>query len=364
MNQEIIKGYKVTNPDLRCKDFLFEVGKDYQHEGQVKHCSSGFHFCLEAMHCFNYYSFDKSNRVFEIEAWGNVITEGDKSVASNIKLVRELSWQEVLSIVNIGVDNTGLGNTGGWNTGDRNTGYRNTGDWNTGDRNTGDRNTGYRNTGDWNTGDRNTGDRNTGDWNTGGWNTGDRNTGGWNTGGWNTGDRNTGGWNTGDRNTGDRNTGDRNTGDRNTGDRNTGDRNTGDWNTGDRNTGDWNTGDRNTGYSNTGDRNTGAFCTGEKTIKIFNKDSEWTIKDFENSRAFNLLYNVNTKIWIESWQMTDEEKEKHPSHKTCEGYLRDIPFKEAFSNMWHNLNEEDKKAFTSLPNFDSEIFEQITSVKI
>jgi hypothetical protein len=215
--------------------------------------------------------------------------------------------------------------------------------------NTGDDNTGFSNTGDRNTGDRNTGDRNTGDRNTGDSNTGDRNTG----------DRNTGYSNTGDRNTGDRNTGDRNTGDRNTGDSNTGDRNTGY-----SNTGDWNTGDRNTGYSNTGDRNTGAFCTGESKIKIFNKESNWTHQEFINSRVYQLLCQVDTKLLVYENAMTDEEKAKYPSYKTAEGYLKDIPFKEAFGNCWHNWNETNRAEFKNLPNFDAEIFESITGVKI
>jgi hypothetical protein len=215
----------------------------------------------------------------------------------------------------------------------------------------------------------NSGSDNTGFANTGSWNTGYRNTGDRNTGSWNTGDRNTGYSNTGDRNTGDRNTGYSNTGDRNTGYSNTGDRNTGSWNTGDRNTGyrntgSWNTGDRNTGYSNTGDRNAGVFCTGEKYIKFFNKESDWTEKDFLNSKAYLLLCDVNTKMWIDESVMTDEEKEKYPSHKACGGYLKDIPFKEAFTNKWHNWSEANRKVFTTLPYFDAEIFEQITGVKL
>ena len=38
--------------------------------------------------------------------------------------------------------------------------------------------------------------------------------------------------------------------------------------------------------------------------------------------------------------------------------------KEAFQNAWHNWNAENRAAFTSLPNFDAAIFEEITGVKI
>ncbi|ACU61322.1 DUF7666 domain-containing protein [Chitinophaga pinensis] len=283
MEKEIIKGYKVTDNDMRCRGYQYELGKTYNQPGQVELCGNGFHFCVSPAHCFNYYEFTSDNRVFEIEASGDIVHGNDKSACSDITLVRELTWEEVLKFVNQGVGNTGFGNTGDWNTGDRNTGYRNTGDWNTGDRNTG-----YRNTGDWNTGYRNTGYRNTGD---------------------------------------------------------------------------WNTGDRNTGYSNTGYRNTGAFCTGEAPFPIFNQPSNWTEHQFKQSKAYSLLCQVDTKQWVPSSHMSDAEKEKYPSHKTAEGYLKDIPFKEAFQNKWHNWSAESRRAFFDLPNFSWEIFTEITGVK-
>jgi hypothetical protein len=277
---EIIKGYKVTDSNMRCRGYQYELDKEYEHKGNLEMCGSGFHFCKQANDCFQYYDFNSSNRVFEVEASGDVLHGDDKSVCSRIKIIREYTWHEVLELVNIGKHNTGRGNTGDRNTGDRNTGYSNTGD---------------RNTGDWNTGYRNTGDRNTGY----------------------------------------------------------------------RNTGDWNTGDRNTGYSNTGDHNTGIFCTGKTTIELFNKPSEWTLKDFQNSKAFELMRrDVDTKLWIPENRMTDEEKEKFPAYKTADGYVKDIPFKEAFINAWHNWNANARKEFTSLPNFDAAIFFEITGVKI
>jgi hypothetical protein len=190
-----------------------------------------------------------------------------------------------------------------------------------------------------------------------------------NTGHSNTGDRNTGYSNTGYSNTGDRNTGYSNTGDRNTGYSNTGYRNTGNWNTGysntgNRNTGNWNTGNRNTGYSNTGNRNTGVFCTGQKTVDFFNKKSDWTEQKFLDSDAYRLLCQIDTKMWIYPSQMTDEEKKANPSYQTCDGYLKDIPFKEAFQNAWHNWSEKNRSAFTSLPNFDADIFFEITGVRV
>ena len=157
-----VKGYKVFNPDWTCGGFQYKVGETYTHDGEIGVCESGFHFCRRAADCFNYYIFDSRNKVAEVEAIGVVKTDGDKSVTDKITIVREVEWQELLTIVNIGTGNTGNRNTGDWNTGV----------WNTGNRNTGNRNTGDWNTGGWNTGNRNTGNCNTGDWNAGDWNTG------------------------------------------------------------------------------------------------------------------------------------------------------------------------------------------------
>ena len=171
------KGYKVFNPDWTCRGFQYEVGKTFEENITPECCEAGFHFCTKASDCFNYYNFDPENKVAEVLALGEVDSCSDdtKCCTNKIQIVREISWQELLTIVNTGKSCTGL-----LNTGNRNTGNKNTGNRNTGNKNTGNRNTGNRNTGDWNTGDWNTGDKNTGDWNTGDWNTGDWNTGDWN----------------------------------------------------------------------------------------------------------------------------------------------------------------------------------------
>ena len=152
----IIKGYKVFNHDWTCRGFQYEVGKTFKHDGNIEMCGAGFHFCQKARDCFDYYRFDNQNKVAEIEAIGRVETSGNKSVTDEIKIVREIPWQELLTIVNEGNACTGFCNTGDWNTGDCNTGNRNTGDCNTGNWNTGDRNTGDWNVGNWNTGFFNT----------------------------------------------------------------------------------------------------------------------------------------------------------------------------------------------------------------
>jgi len=157
--QEAVRGFKVFNPDWTCRHFQYEVGKIFEEDVEPSCCDRGFHFCLKASDCFNYYRFDSNNKVAEVVALRAVDYSGDDSKActNKIQIVREIPWQELLTIVNTGKDCTGLCNTGDWNTGNRNTG-----DWNTGNRNTGDWNTGDWNTGDWNTGDWNSCNQSTG----------------------------------------------------------------------------------------------------------------------------------------------------------------------------------------------------------
>ena len=174
--QNVVHGFKVFRPDWTCDPTGYNPkqytcpGK-FEEEGELDVCGHGMHFCQTAADCFNYYSFNSENKVAEVIAYGEVRTEGDKSCTDKLEIVREIPWDEVLRIVNLGKNCTGRCNTGDCNTGDWNTGNRNTGDWNTGDWNTGDCNTGNRNTGN-----RNTGNRNTGDWNKSSFNTGCFNT--------------------------------------------------------------------------------------------------------------------------------------------------------------------------------------------
>ena len=163
--QNVVHGFKVFRPDWTCSPNgntkQYTCPGKFEEEGELDVCGHGMHFCQTAADCFNYYSFNSENKVAEVIAYGDVRTDGDKSCTDKLEIVREIPWDEVLRIVNIGKNCTGRCNTGDWNTGDCNTG-----DCNTGNRNTGNRNTGDCNTGDWNTGDWNKSSFNTGCFNT------------------------------------------------------------------------------------------------------------------------------------------------------------------------------------------------------
>ena len=245
---KIVKGYKVFQPDWTCRGFQYEVGKTYHHEGSIGLCSSGFHFCERLVDCFNYYSFNSENKVAEIVATDEVIKGDDKSVTNNIEIVRELSWNDVLNLVN-----TGKGNTGFCNSGNRNSGNRNSGDWNS-------------------------------------------------------------------------------------------------------------------GMFNACNHANGLFNTKSPKISIFNKQTKMTYEEFQEKypEAYNLLYYSRFRLiqWVCECDMTPEEKEAHPEYKVQEGYLKAYTYKEACQKMWDGFSKTERNKIKKLPNFDKNIFKEITGIEV
>lgn len=137
--------------------------------------------------------------------------------------------------------------------------------------------------------------------------------------------------------------------------------NTGDWNTGNRNTGDWNTGDWNKSSFNNG-----CFMTEEPKIMMFNKPTDWTYRDWLNSDARYLLNQIPKDVveWVYPSDMTDKEKADHPEHETTGGYLKVLEESGCGQIWWNSLRENYKEIIRSLPNFDPDIFEQCTGIKI
>ena len=303
--QNVVHGFKVFRSDWTCSPNgntkQYTCPGKFEEEGELVVCFHGMHFCQTAADCFNYYSFDSNNKVAEVIAYGEVQTEDDKSCTDKLEIVREIPWDEVLRIVNIGKNCTGRCNTGDWNTGN----------CNTGNCNTGNRNTGNRNTGDWNTGDRNTGNGNTGDGNTG----------------------------------------DGNTGNRNTGNGNTGDSNTGDWNTG-----DWNKSSFNTGCFNTKEQKIRLF---NKPSSMTYR--EWIDSD---ARYLLNQIPKNVVEWVHKENMTDTEKAAHPTYETTGGYIKVLDESECGQLWWDALTDYQKNIIKGIPNFNADIFFQCTGIRI
>ncbi len=183
MTKEIVT-FKGFNKDLKCRDFQFEIGKTFHHDGKVEACVSGFHACECPFDVFSYYS-PADSRFAETISFGitNREEDGDTKIASaSITIKAELTLPQFIqrgiewiwSKIDKSLEQQIMCGdcSAATNTGNRSA-ATNTGDWsaatNTGNRsaasNTGDcsaaTNTGdcsaATNTGDWsaatNTGD-------------------------------------------------------------------------------------------------------------------------------------------------------------------------------------------------------------------
>ena len=158
-----MKCYKGFDKDLKCRDFQYEIGKEYEEE-RAEICDTGFHACENPLDVFGYYA-PADSRYCEVELDANDQKSDDsKRVGKKISIKAEIG---IAGIIKAGLeyikdqvnwDDDKKSNTGNQSAA-TNTGNRSAAT-NTGDRsaatNTGDRsaatNTGYRsaatNTGD------------------------------------------------------------------------------------------------------------------------------------------------------------------------------------------------------------------------
>ena len=102
MNKKVIKSYKAFDKNMQCRGFQYEVGKEYEMEGHIECCKSGFHACEYPWDVFDYYDMLES-RFAEVEQSGTIDREEDttKVCSSRIKIKAEL---KLADIINIGVE--------------------------------------------------------------------------------------------------------------------------------------------------------------------------------------------------------------------------------------------------------------------
>ena len=275
---------KGMDRNMQCRGFQFEVGKEYKKDNNgrpLELCGDTvFHYCNSLQDVNGFYDVAAGdNRFFEIEVLGEEITDGTKCGSNHIKIIREITGEELNILKGLINGNTGLFNSG----------HRNSGDRNSGDKNSGHRNSGDRNSGNWNSGH---------------------------------------------------------------------------WNSGDLNSGHWNSGDLNSGCGNKCNGSNGVFCTEEDVdIKIFNKPSGMSLRDFYRSKYYKALCSAPFILtdWIE---YTDKEKAEDEDKALIGGHLKTYTMEEAWANWWSELTDENKEIIKSIPNFDAEIFKEITGIEV
>lgn len=116
-----MRGYKGMNTDMTCREKQYEIGKTYT-ETNVELCVHGMHYCKNLSDVFGYYGFsyygqENGNRFFEVEA-NEIATDGKKSVADTLTVIRELEPKEVNRNIYGNGSGNGNGNVHGWGYGD------------------------------------------------------------------------------------------------------------------------------------------------------------------------------------------------------------------------------------------------------
>ena len=101
METEKIKAYKGFNTDLTCRDFQYEVGKEYEQNGEIEACNNGFHACENPMDVFEHYLIEKDGhiaRFCEVEQSGMIDREDDKVASSKISIKAEVKFADFVKL--------------------------------------------------------------------------------------------------------------------------------------------------------------------------------------------------------------------------------------------------------------------------
>lgn len=241
-----IKGF---DANLCCRGMQYEVGKEYKIENNGKKlelCSNTvFHYCDSLQKVHEHYPVsDETNRFCEIEVLGEEVTDGQKCGSDHIRIVREITGEELKQLKGLINGNTGL----------------------------------------FNSGNMNSGNMNSGDWNSGVFNS--------------------------------------------------------------------------CNYSN------GVFCNKEDMdIRIFNIPSGMSLIDFYRSKYWDAMCSVDFPLteWVE---YTAEEKQADEQKALIGGYLKKNTYEDACARWWADMSEENREIIMSLPNFDKEVFKDITGIEV
>lgn len=130
---ETIIGFKGFDKELRCRDYQYEVGKEFEEKEKIEACSNGFHFCENPFDVLGYYppSSEKgSSRYCMVKGSGNIDRHGDdtKVACSKLHISAEIGLKGIIEAgVKFILDKVNWKDNKGSNTGYRSA-ATNTGD--------------------------------------------------------------------------------------------------------------------------------------------------------------------------------------------------------------------------------------------
>ena len=99
MSEKVITSYKAFDKNMQCRNFKYEVGKEYEMDGEIKCCNRGFHACKSPMEVWDYYDM-LTSRYAEVEQSGKIDEEGNstKVCSSHIKIKAELKLADIIKV--------------------------------------------------------------------------------------------------------------------------------------------------------------------------------------------------------------------------------------------------------------------------
>ncbi|MBQ1574006.1 MAG: hypothetical protein IIZ78_23020 [Clostridiales bacterium] len=96
-----VRAFKGFNKDLKCRGFQYEIGKEYEIEGDVECCDNGFHACENPFDVFGFYPIiddeGNFNRFCEVEGSGKADKKNEKTAFSKLKVKAEIGIKGFIS---------------------------------------------------------------------------------------------------------------------------------------------------------------------------------------------------------------------------------------------------------------------------
>lgn len=87
-----------------------------------------------------------------------------------------------------------------------------------------------------------------------------------------------------------------------------------------------------------------------------------TAEEFYSSKYYRAI--ISAPFYLTEWIRYTEDEKDTAAKKTTGFYLKTYSYKEACAIWWEKMHESDREIIKSIPNFDADIFEEITGIEV